>query len=325
MAKRETPPLGPDKPLNTPVKIYTATVISVDTSTYEMRVFAGINGGPSEPIEIPSPYFNARDGSGSGMHILPEVGAEVWIAETSDGKKLPISYHGAIAESFRNGRPEGVEGDILLGTTDDNFIGVLRGGSIVLEAGALCKVLMDPFSDTVSFISSNLETYTVPYSEEHICEESRECSSLYRYFKKAEDTFPTVEVRYGSGSKVFTFTVRSSKTTKSFTSSLSLSGESEIKLKNATVDVSQDVRIGKSNVTSLVKSDTFLQDLSEALSEINKIISQIKPVIDPVLATQGIFPGTAVYNTLVPSPTPLTSMITKINTGSYETTKLKSE
>lgn len=325
MAKREIPPLGPDAALNTPVKIYTATVISVDTSTYEMRVYAGINGGPSEPIEIPSPYFNARDGSGSGMHILPEVGAEVWIAETSDGKKLPISYHGAIGESFRNGRPEGVEGDILIGTTDDNFIGVLRGGSVVLEAGALCKVLMDPFSDTVSTISSNLETYTVPYTEEHVCEEGRDCSSLYKYFKKAEDSFPAVEVRYGSGSKVFSFTVRSKRTNKSFVSTLSLDGESEIRLKKAEIDVTQDVRVGKANVTSLVKSDTFLQDLSDALAEVNKIISQIKPVIDPVLATQGIYPGTLVYNTLVPSPTPLTSMITKISTGSYETTKLKSE
>jgi hypothetical protein len=309
--------LGADQDMDTKVSVYSGTVVSVDTSTYEMRVYLGQNGGVTEPIEIPSLYFNTRNGSGSGAHILPEVGAEVWILRTSDGKWLPLSYHGAIGDNFRNSRPEGIEGDIMFGTTDDNFIGILRGGSIVVEAGALCKMLMDPFTDTFTTISSNYEKYTLPFTEEHLCEESRDCTSILKYFRGAEEDSPCVEKRFGSGSFIYSFEGRDvKKEDHAITSSFDLDSKGVFisTIKKGTIDVTEDISVGLTP-SPLVKTENFVGDLSTVLSDLKTLIA----AVELAATALGLPTGTA------PSTQSVQNMITKLNSGFYNTDKLKAQ
>lgn len=199
----------PDKSYDlTGAKLYTATIVSVNTEAYEMRVFSD---RISPPMEIPSLYYNVRDGKGSGIHIIPEVGAEVWIAETSDGTFVPLSYHSIMSDSYRNNRPAGIEGDLFLSTRDGNSLSLLRGGSVAIESSPVCKVLMDPVSDTINSFSSESGNYTLAKSDESICNDDRSTIASVKVFENADDPGHILEYDMGkiSTGETFSFLLKS--------------------------------------------------------------------------------------------------------------------
>lgn len=287
-------------------KLYSASIVSVDVEAYQMRVF---HEGTSEPIEIPSPYFNVRDGRGRGFHIIPEVGAEVWILESSDGKKVPLCYHGVIGDSYRNNRPPGIEGDIHISTKDDNGIKILRGGSVSIEAGAVCKMLLEPQSDTITSFSSQSKSYTLSCVAENVVTD-RDAQSIRKYFMNADHKEPVVESIIGSvsgGSRVYF----SSKSTPDGDPNLKIAVKEDgnIVLENDTVSLhSTLVNVGSGDKDFLVKSTDFLQDLSS--------------VLDIVIAM-----GTALNSLGVSVNTASAlAMKTSITSGNvYPSTKLKTE
>lgn len=304
-------------------KLYTASVVSVDPTTYQMRVFAK---GTSEPIEIPSPFFNIRDGSGAGFHIIPEIGSEVWILEASDGKKVPLMYHGEIGDSYRNNRPDGIEGDISISTRDGNSIAVHRGGSVSLAAGAVCKMLLEPVTDTITTFSSQSKSYTLSCVTENIVND-RSAISKRKFYKNADDTKPVVEERIGdiSGDIRYKFSSKDTQDSdNSFTSEIKNTGDVKVTANVADIHASL-VNVGDGDKDSLVKSTEFLQDLSSILTELQKMVGSVEPLIATALATQGIYPGTLLYKAAVPSVTPISTMLSKITSQAYPSTKLKTE
>jgi hypothetical protein len=202
--------------------VYTATIVEVNPSAYTMRLYSKLKG-TTMPVEIPSYFTNSRGGLGGGMHIMPEVGAEVWACETSDGTVVPISYHGVIGDkSYVNGRPDSLPGDIVLSTTHGNSIKVLKGGSILLQTSAVCSTLLDPDTDAIHTFSNSYYRYALSSKEEHICDNDgdRNTETVYSYYSNAEDTLPTAVVSYGTvpGGLSYSMSVGSSYTVEVDTS-----------------------------------------------------------------------------------------------------------
>ena len=146
----------PETPL-----VYTASIVEVNTEDYTMRVFSK-QKGVTMPIEIPSLFTNVRKSGSGGMHILPEVGSEVWVCETSDGTVIPLQYHNVVgAEGYASGRPSGLEGDIVLSTSSGNCLKILKGGSVLTQASPTCSTLHDGYTDTKSVFCSQLKQYSL--------------------------------------------------------------------------------------------------------------------------------------------------------------------
>lgn len=305
--------LGPDKDyaLNAAL-VYTATVVYVDASTYTMRVVSK-QRGMSKPIEIPSLFTNARSKSGSGVHFLPEIGSEVWICETSDGDKVPLMYHNVIGESYRNKRPYGVAGDIVLSTSEQTAVKVLTGGTVALEATPVCKLLLDPVDDALVAFSSQYKQYSLSYKMEQLrIDEDRSAETIQSYFIKADNASPTVVTKVGNyGNHVYEFSINSTNFL------LKSSGEGRVAMQSDTIDIdSPMVTIGTANPVELMKVDPFLVDLQAVLVELGKVVG----VLDALLAAVPIPPETPTPNLI-----PITDMLASIQSGIYATNKLKSE
>lgn len=304
--------------------IYTASVVEVDPESYTMRVFSK-QKGITMPLEIPSLFTNIRGGKGSGGHILPEVGAEVWICETSDGTQIPLSYHGVIGEgSYRNGRPGGIPGDIVFSTLHGNSFKVLKGGSIVSQASPGCSFVLDSASDSIKQFSSQHFRYCLSSTEEHRVkyQQQRDCQTGYQYFYNADDETESVSVTIGSdNSSVYRLTVkdRSADFNSTFTTDLYANGDGVVVGSDLHANV-ELCTVGTKEVADFVLNSTqFLSDLATLCTALQQIGS-ITPIA--ALITSGDAPTVSAVGQISAAAN---SILGKISSGVYPTTKLKSE
>lgn len=316
-------------------KIYTATVIEVDPEAYTLRFFSK-QTGITMPIEIPSLFTNSRGGNGGGVHIMPEVGAEAWICETSDGTIVPLQYHGVIGDAtYANSRPIGLPGDVVLSTSHGNAIKVLKGGSLVMQASPVCSTVYDSMSDSIRSFSNSSYSYTVGKKEEHVCDNdgNRNTQSNYEYFFNAEDDEPCVAVSIGSDNtsvyKIEAFD-RDSQFLSTYNHDIFANGNSVIQGADLHIDVDLCTVGTKSNADFVVNSTQFLSDLNSVLGELAKIVAfteTMLTVVGPLVPPPAgpIVEGTPQFAALVPDIAPLTSMINQIAASAYPTNKLKSE
>ena len=294
--------------------VVTGTIISVDPSSYTMRVRSYF--GETPPIEIPSVFMNIRDGRGAGIHFMPEVGSSVWLCKTSDGTYTALAYHGAIGEDYRGGRPDLLPGDIVLSTKDDNFISVYRGGSIGIEATPVCKLFLEQSTDTIHSFSSQATAATlssIVKSEVFYEESDRPVLTTKEYHVQAEDNGPTIENRIGSLSsgRVYEFSIRDAPRDDGGSKTLSIDAFTTGNVDVVTNDIHVDCNLttvgNKATAKGVVKDNSFMADLNGVLNTLLAICTGLNSL------------GVA-----VPTNTILT-MQAKIGATDYVSKKLKAE
>jgi len=137
-------------------EIHKGVIVDVDMSTYSVSIETLHSKKPQTGICFATPYQNAF-GNGEGIYFMPEVGGLCWVCFPSDGHRpfvlawAPFSDEGNYASGKRDLNP----GDIFLGTWDENFLILRRGGVVQIGGGPLSQRMYMPLTNTIKDFCEN--------------------------------------------------------------------------------------------------------------------------------------------------------------------------
>ena len=149
-------------------------VVSVDVRSYTCTVMTEANR-LLDAVEYN--FMSQHPDHQGGIHIVPEEGAEVWVARMPDGSAKLLAYRnraslgsqpyvdeqGDTQEgdpanlSYAHNRPALEQGDMQFGTRDGNTIRILRGGIIELYSSALASATFIPVDNIVRVCFQKLQ------------------------------------------------------------------------------------------------------------------------------------------------------------------------
>jgi len=145
-----------------PAYIETGQVVDVDIQSYTLTCVTQYTQKPLAGLGFATPYQHFANGE--GIYFMPEVGSLVWICFPSDGSK-PFVLAWAPAREDDNSlrsRKMGLNpGDIYLGTRDENFIILRRGGVVQMGGGPLCQRMFLPINNTIKDFCENYSLQTL--------------------------------------------------------------------------------------------------------------------------------------------------------------------
>lgn len=136
-------------------------VLDVDISNYTLTVTTQYSKKPQTGITWSSPYIHFVNGE--GVYIMPEVGSLCWICFPSDGNRpFVLGWSPAGDEGdYRSRRQDLNPGDIYLGTRDENFMVLRRGGVVQIGGGPLCQRMFLPVNNTIRDFCENYALKTI--------------------------------------------------------------------------------------------------------------------------------------------------------------------
>jgi hypothetical protein len=143
-------------------------VIEVDINNFTVTVAVEFVNKVLTGVAYASPYHHFNNGE--GMYAMPEVGSLCWICEPSDGARpFIIGWAPAYSNSgYRSNRKSLNPGDIYLGTRDENFLILRRGGVVQIGGGPLSQRLFLPVQNTIRDICENYSLESLAGSLEWI-------------------------------------------------------------------------------------------------------------------------------------------------------------
>src|SRR5258708_39925591 len=111
-----------------PAIIETARIIDVDVATYTVSIATQFSKKPQNDIGFATPYQHFNNGE--GIYFMPEVGSLCWVCFPSDGNRpFVLAWKSASDEGDERSKKQDLNpGDIYLGTRDENFLILRRGG-----------------------------------------------------------------------------------------------------------------------------------------------------------------------------------------------------
>lgn len=139
-----------------PAYIEHGKVVDVDTETYTVNVYSEFTNKTLFDVPFAVPYQHYANGE--GIFFMPEVGSMCWIAFPSDGLRPFVLSWAPINDeksSYTAGRPSLNPGDIYLGTRDENFLILRRGGVVQIGGGPLAQRMYLPINNTIRDICEN--------------------------------------------------------------------------------------------------------------------------------------------------------------------------
>jgi hypothetical protein len=146
-----------------PAYIESGTVIDVDISNYTLTVYTQFTSKPLYGLSFAVPYHHYSNGE--GIYFMPEVGSICWVAFPSDGMRpFVMSWAPARSkntDSLKSGRLALNPGDIYLGTRDDNFLILRRGGVVQIGGGPLNQRMYIPLNNTIRDFCENYQLHTL--------------------------------------------------------------------------------------------------------------------------------------------------------------------
>jgi len=144
-----------------PAFIESGRVLDVDISSFTLSVTTQFSKKPQTGITWSSPYLHFVNGE--GIHFMPEVGSLCWICFPSDGNRpFVLGWAPAADEgNFRARRPDMNPGDLYLGTRDENFLILRRGGVVQIGGGPLSQRLFLPVTNTIKDFCENYSLQTL--------------------------------------------------------------------------------------------------------------------------------------------------------------------
>lgn len=144
-----------------PALISKARVLDVDTATYTLTVATEFAKKPFSSLSFSTPYQHFNNGE--GIYFMPEVGSLCWLCEPSDGN-MPFVLAWCPAQDegdFSSRRLALNPGDIYLGTRDENFIILRRGGVVQMGGSGLCQRMFLPVNNTIRDFCENYSLQTL--------------------------------------------------------------------------------------------------------------------------------------------------------------------
>lgn len=143
-------------------------VLDVNIDRYTVSVTTEFAKKPFTDISFATPYQHYANGE--GIYFMPEVGSFCWICMPSDGKR-PFVLAWAAASSRIDPAKEKVDhtankmqlnpGDIYMGTRDENFLILRRGGVVQIGGGPLSQRMFLPIQNTIRDLCENYSLQTL--------------------------------------------------------------------------------------------------------------------------------------------------------------------
>lgn len=144
-----------------PAVIQHGRVLDVDIDRYTLIVTTEFTKKIMSDVAFATPYQHAKNGE--GIYAMPEVGSLVWICDPSDGgMPFVLAWSSAQEEGdFRAQKKDLNPGDIYLGTRDDNFLILRRGGVVQIGGGPLSQRMFLPVNNTIRDFCENYLLNTI--------------------------------------------------------------------------------------------------------------------------------------------------------------------
>jgi hypothetical protein len=135
--------------------------LDVDIAAYTLTVATEFAKKPFTSISFATPYQHFNNGE--GIYFMPEVGSLCWVCEPSDGN-MPFVLAWAAAQDegdFSSRKQQLNPGDIYLGTRDENFLILRRGGVVQIGGTGLCQRMFLPINNTIRDFCENYSLQTL--------------------------------------------------------------------------------------------------------------------------------------------------------------------
>lgn len=267
-----------------PAVIQRAVVTAVDPDAYTMSVSTVVGKRHFEFMPIPSVY--AHPFSAEGVHVMPDIGAELWIAVPSDGgsRAFPLLYQPSVNDlaSMAGARPRLSPGDVVLQGREGNALRVRRGGVVEIESSPTCRTIFLPREGKIVSIAEATSLFTLGGSAEWYVGEPDELPSgdrvaNFRARLKASAThkWSVIDIDAGGefgASGLLTISTYESGDTENEADRTLLStvsmGPSGVGVRLAAGKTLHVGGTGEGQAERVVMGETFLSDLSGALQEL---------------------------------------------------------
>lgn len=193
--------------LSNPV-IQTARILDVNVANYTVTVASEFAKKPLIGLPFSVPYSHHYNGE--GIYFMPEVGSVCWLCEPSDGNKPFILGWSVPTEggAYRGRRRDLNPGDIFLGTRDENFMVLRRGGVVQIGATPLAQRMFLPVNNVIRDLCENYNLHTLGGDlewtiarEENTTDGHRPALLKIRAREFADDKEPIAEMQIGSHSE----------------------------------------------------------------------------------------------------------------------------
>jgi hypothetical protein len=165
------------------VSVETGRIINVDMKHWTVDVQTSFTQKKLLDMQIMAPYLHFN--SGEGIFAMPEVGAKVKVCTPSESppfilgfcttfeREAPAADDGAPGVStqpatelsdedgvagevtFRSGRPNLQQGDLMLRCRDGNQVWLHRGGAIEITSTGLCRRFYIPINNMIRDVCEN--------------------------------------------------------------------------------------------------------------------------------------------------------------------------
>ena len=199
------------------VKVMAARIIDVDPLRWTCTVKTEVGMKTIYNVDIGSDYLHVFDGE--GIHVMPEIGAAVWVAQSSEGDYpcFIMRYRGYPSQSVRgdsnqslpdlkSNRPRMSPGDIVMQTRDRNGVRMRRGRITEILGSPLARTIYNGAAGVVHTLAKATKLDTLGGSVRWLVARAatdsrgRQTTTLEAEFKKyADDSDPVVRLRAGGG------------------------------------------------------------------------------------------------------------------------------
>lgn len=186
-------------------KIESGIILDVDITTYTVSVTTEFSKKPVTGIKFATPYQHYSNGE--GIYFMPEVGSLCWICSPSDhNRPFVIAWGPASEDGDARARKKDLNpGDIYLGTRDENFIILRRGGVVQIGGGPLCQRIYLPINNTIKDFCETYGLHTLGGDlewkverDESTTDGKRPALLSIRAREFADDPLPVAELLIGS-------------------------------------------------------------------------------------------------------------------------------
>lgn len=145
-----------------PAFILSARVLDVNVDRYTVTVAPEFIKSPHSDISFATPYQHPNNGE--GIYFMPEVGSLCWVCYNSEGgRPFVIGWKSAndSSGSRRANKQNLNPGDIYMGTRDENFMVLRRGGVVQIGSTPLAQTIYVPINNTIKNFCENFAIHSL--------------------------------------------------------------------------------------------------------------------------------------------------------------------
>jgi len=145
-----------------PAFVFRGVIVDVNVKLYTVAVASEAAKKVLTGIAFASPYQHPNNGE--GIYAMPEVGSICWVCDPSTGDRPFVMAWGPYPSETgdaSNNKMQLNPGDIYLGTRDENFMILRRGGVVQIGGGPLSQRIFLPINNTIKDFCENYTLNTL--------------------------------------------------------------------------------------------------------------------------------------------------------------------